>query len=110
MSLLSSARLCAVSVLSGVQEAVSLKRCFVAVRGSRTIRTCVLKCLLLNGCLFLGSIVIFEHMLKPLLTMYASASIAELADDSETLDVETSAFNYRRMLASALSLSYYVSG
>ena len=93
--------LCLQSLASGVREALALRRPFDAVRGSRTIRLCMLKCLLLNGLLFLGSIALFEFALKP-----AVVSLSRLVfGETDRLLSEQS----QRWLGSLLALIYYVS-
>ena len=105
------------SMFSGVHEALSLKRPLQAVLGSTTIRKCFMKCLVLNGMLFLGSILIFEHVVKPLLlsggeTVVSSEFVRELNSDMEnttqTTTSSSSSSSFKRMLPTILTLFYYV--
>ena len=104
------------SMFSGVHEALSLKRPLQAVLGSTTIRKCFMKCLVLNGMLFLGSILIFEHVVKPLLlsggeTVVSSEFVRELNSDMENTTQTTtssSSSSFKRMLPTILTLFYYV--
>lgn len=92
------------SVGSGFREALALRRPLDAVRGSATIRRCLLKCFFLNGLLFLGSIVLFERVLTPLLaTSTRTLFGADAGDVSQRLGAQT-----RNALTAALTLLYYV--
>ncbi|KAI9016989.1 etoposide-induced protein 2.4-domain-containing protein [Gaertneriomyces semiglobifer] len=54
------------AVFQGIKDASQWPTAFLTLYGSKTIRTQVLKCLLLNGVLFLGSMFLFDHLLFPL--------------------------------------------
>lgn len=84
------------SVAAGLVEAVEVRRTYRAIVDSVTIRTCVLRCTLLNGVLLMGSVLLFEYVIRPLL-----AAIHFSTDDM--------AADWRRDAVTALfSLVYYV--
>jgi hypothetical protein len=122
----SLAKLFLQSYFSGVKEALSLRRFddrqlfqvvvsnaartrfrpYDAIVSSNTIRTCMRKCLVLNGLLFLGSILLFENLLRPLLAsaMSAIANQAVSANAAST----TAPGGSHTMLTAILTLAYYV--
>eukprot|EP00933_Yihiella_yeosuensis_P041240 TRINITY_DN35654_c1_g1_i1.p1 TRINITY_DN35654_c1_g1~~TRINITY_DN35654_c1_g1_i1.p1 ORF type:complete len:322 (+),score=38.80 TRINITY_DN35654_c1_g1_i1:48-968(+) len=55
--------------LSGVKDALMLHRCVYFLARSETIRFRTLQCFLLNGVIFLGSIILFNWAIDPALQM-----------------------------------------
>lgn len=55
------------ALLRGLVDAVSFHRCLVLVVRSAKIRVRLIECVLLNGFIFLGSIVVFNYAIRPLL-------------------------------------------
>lgn len=84
------------SVTAGVIEALNVQRTYRAIVDSATIRTCVLRCTLLNGVLLMGSVLLFEYAIRPLLAAVHFSTDHMAAD-------------WRRDVLTALfSLVYYV--
>eukprot|EP01108_Squamamoeba_japonica_P004314 TRINITY_DN3420_c0_g1_i1.p1 TRINITY_DN3420_c0_g1~~TRINITY_DN3420_c0_g1_i1.p1 ORF type:complete len:341 (-),score=129.18 TRINITY_DN3420_c0_g1_i1:23-1045(-) len=55
------------SALAGVGEALAVRRVWAALSASKRIRTCVMRCILLNGVLLCGSSLLFDYVVGPLL-------------------------------------------
>jgi hypothetical protein len=98
------------SYYCGVCGALTFRRAFEAVWNSSTIRKLMFKCFLLNGLLFLGSILLFEYALKPIL-LFATASLSRLAFGGAALDADNAVLG-SSLLQTAFSLIakllYYV--
>ncbi|CEM11221.1 unnamed protein product [Vitrella brassicaformis CCMP3155] len=57
--------------LCGVLDALQVHRCVVFFVKSEIIRTRCLQCFIMNGLIFLGSILIFDHLILPLFYLMA---------------------------------------
>ncbi|KAF4669469.1 Etoposide induced 2.4 mRNA [Perkinsus chesapeaki] len=75
----------------GIKDAVRLDLCLIFVLKSPTIRVRWLQCLVLNGVIFLGSVVIFRVIMIPLITTTLSL-ISGL--EGESLQKLTNAFDF----------------
>jgi etoposide-induced 2.4 mRNA len=84
------------SIACGFQEALDVRRTYRAIADSTTIRTCVIRCTLLNGVLLMGSVVLFEYVIRPLV------AAARLSPDDMAADWR------RDALTAVFSLLYYV--
>lgn len=56
-----------VEYCTGIQDAVSLHRTLLFYIHSKTIRVCTIKCAILNGLIFLGSIFFFDKAVIPII-------------------------------------------
>ncbi|KAI9593392.1 etoposide-induced protein 2.4-domain-containing protein [Syncephalis fuscata] len=77
----------------GVRDASNWSRSFVIIGGSKTLQVQTAKCFLLNGLIFLGSIYLFEHLLRPSLSFFTtwfvwSARISKETDFHNQLEAE----------------------
>ncbi|KAJ3191789.1 Etoposide induced 2.4 mRNA [Irineochytrium annulatum] len=75
-SLAESAVLTLDSAWNGLRDAFAWPAALIVIYGSKTIQTATLKCFLLNGLIFLGSILLFDHLLSPLAAHLASAALS----------------------------------
>ncbi|CAD7933976.1 unnamed protein product [Amoebophrya sp. A25] len=76
----------------GLLDALSLHRCLPFVLKSPLIRQRAAQCVLLNGIIFLGSILLFEHAIAPALTfLLQDAELGTISTLTESISAAQSA-------------------
>ncbi|KAI8847689.1 hypothetical protein BC829DRAFT_476012 [Chytridium lagenaria] len=75
------------STWTGLMDAFAWPTTFILVYGSKTIQSALFKCLILNGAIFLGSILLFDYAIAPLAHHLASSATAISPDIDPTLHI-----------------------
>ncbi|KAG9291658.1 hypothetical protein G9A89_022077 [Geosiphon pyriformis] len=96
LDLKETANLCGWHFWCGVKDALAWPSSLIIIYGSTTIRNRALKCFILNGVIFLGSIFFFNHITLPILhalfriTFFSSRiSSSETIEDTAELTITT---------------------
>ncbi|KAI9327882.1 etoposide-induced protein 2.4-domain-containing protein [Obelidium mucronatum] len=92
----------AAAFVQGIYDACALPSVLITIYGSKTIQTALFKCIVLNGVIFLGSILLMDNLLVPFFS-YCSAAFLNNPHSTSVVPVNTPQLHQFNSLSEAWS-------